>query len=57
MEPVKLKPKSAVMQLATSKLDSLLPNLQLNIPFEPEPEKPNIVILKKPVKSNSTELF
>lgn len=57
MLPVKLKPNTAFMQLATSKLDSLLPNLQLTIPFEPEPEKPNIVILKKPVKSNSTELF
>lgn len=57
MLPVKLKPKSPVMQLATSKLDSLLPNLQLTIPFEPEPEKPNIIMLKKPVKSNSTGLF
>lgn len=57
MLPVKLKPKSPVMQLATSKLDSLLPNLQLTIPFEPEPEKPNIVILKKKAQSNSTELF
>lgn len=57
MLPVKLKPKPAFMQLATSGLDSLLPNLQLTIPFEPEPEKPNIIMLKKPVKSNSTELF
>ena len=57
MLPVKLKPKSAVIQLVTSKLDSLLPNLQLTIPFEPEPEKPNIVILKKKAQSNSTELF
>lgn len=57
MLPVKLKPNPTFMQLATSGLDSLLPNLQLTIPFEPEPEKPNIVILKKPVKSNSTELF
>lgn len=57
MLPVKLKPNPTLMQLATSGLDSLLPNLQLTIPFEPEPEKPNIVILKKPVKSNSTELF
>lgn len=57
MLPVKLKPKPTVMQLVTSQLDSLLPNLQLNIQFEPEPEKPNIVILKKPVKPNSTELF
>ena len=57
MLPVKLKPKSPVMQLITSKLDSLLPNLQLTIPFEPEPEKPNIVILKKKAQSNSTELF
>ena len=29
----------------------------LTLPTEPEPEKPNIVILKKSVKSNSTELF
>lgn len=57
MLPVKLKPKPTVMQLVTSKLDSLLPNLQLTIPFEPEPEKPNIVILKKKAQSNSTELF
>ena len=57
MLPVKLKPKSAVMQLATSKLDSMLPNLQLTIPFEHELEKPNIVILKKKAQSNSTELF
>lgn len=42
------------------KLDTLnlaLPTLQLNIPTEPEPEKPNIVILKKKAQSNSTELF
>lgn len=38
-------------------LDLTLPNLQLTIPFEPEPEKPNIVILKKKAQSNSTELF
>ena len=57
MLPVKLKPNPTFMQLATSGLDSLLPNLQLTIPFEPEPEKPNIVILKKKVQSNSTELF
>lgn len=57
MLPVKLKPKSPVMQLVTSKLDSLLPNLQLTIPFEPEKEKPNIIMFKKSVKSNSTELF
>lgn len=38
-------------------LDLTLPNLQLTLPTEPEPEKPNIVILKKPVKSNSTGLF
>ena len=57
MLPVKLKPKPTVMQLVTSKLDSLLPNLQLTIPFEPEPDKPNIVILKKKAQSNSTELF
>ena len=57
MLPVKLKPNPSFMQLATSKLDSLLPNLQLTIPFEPEPEKPNIVILKKKAQSNSTELF
>lgn len=57
MLPVKLKPNPTFMQLTTSGLDSLLPNLQLTIPTEPEPEKPNIVILKKPVKSNSTELF
>lgn len=54
---VKLQPNPAFMQLATSGLDSLLPNLQLTIPFEPEPEKPNIVILKKKAQSNSTELF
>lgn len=57
MLPIKLKPNPTFMQLATSDLDSLLPNLQLTIPFEPEPEKPNIVILKKQVKSNSTSLF
>ena len=57
MLPVKLKPNPAFMQLVTSKLDSLLPNLQLNIPFEPEPEKPNIIILKKKAQPNSTELF
>lgn len=57
MLPVKLKPNPTFMQLATSGLDSLLPNLQLTIPFEPEPEKPNIVILKKKAQSNSTELF
>ena len=57
MLPVKLKPNPTFMHLATSKLDSLLPNLQLTIPFEPEPEKPNIVILKKKAQSNSTELF
>lgn len=34
-----------------------LPTLQLNLPIEPEPEKPNIVILKKKAQSNSTELF
>lgn len=34
-----------------------LPTLSLSIPTEPEPEKPNIVILKKKVQSNSTELF
>lgn len=34
-----------------------LPTLQLNLPTEPEPEKPNIVILKKKAQSNSTELF
>lgn len=38
-------------------LDLTLPNLQLTIPFEPEPEKPNIVILKKKAQSNLTELF
>lgn len=54
---VKLKPNPTFMQLATSSLDSLLPNLQLTIPFEPEPDKPNIVILKKKAQSNSTELF
>lgn len=57
MLPVKLKPKPTVMQLVTSKLDSLLPTLSLSIPFEPEPEKPNIVTLKKKAQSNSTELF
>lgn len=57
MLPAKLKPKPTVMQLATSKLDSWLPTLQLNLPIEPEPEKPNIVILKKKAQSNSTELF
>ena len=34
-----------------------LPTLTLTLPTEPEQEKPNIVILKKPVKANSTELF
>ncbi len=38
-------------------LNLALPTLQLTLPTEPEPEKPNIVILKKSVKSNSTELF
>lgn len=38
-------------------LNLTLPTLQLILPTEPEPDKPNIVILKKPVKSNSTELF
>ena len=34
-----------------------LPTLQLTLPTEPEQEKPNIVILKKKVQQNSTELF
>ena len=34
-----------------------LPTLTLTLPKEPEPEKPNIVILKKKVQQNSTELF
>ena len=34
-----------------------LPTLTLTLPTEPEQEKPNIVVLKKSVKSNSTELF
>lgn len=34
-----------------------LPTLTLTVPTEPEPEKPNIVILKKKVQSKSTELF
>ena len=38
-------------------LNLTLPNLQLTLPTEPEPEKPNIVILKKKAQSNSTELF
>lgn len=38
-------------------LDFTLPTLNLTIPTEPEPEKPNIVILKKKAQSNSTELF
>lgn len=38
-------------------LDLTLPNLSLSIPTESEPEKPNIVMLKKPVKLNSTGLF
>ena len=38
-------------------LDLTLPTLSLTIPFEPEPGKPNIVILKKKAQSNSTELF
>ena len=37
-------------------LDSL-PTLTLTLPTEPEPEKPNIVVLKKKSLSNSTELF
>ena len=49
MLPVKLK------QIDT--LNLTLPNLQLSLPTEPEQEKPNIVVLKKSVKSNSTELF
>ena len=34
-----------------------LPTLTLTLPTEPEPEKPNIVVLKKKVEQNSTELF
>ena len=34
-----------------------LPTLTLTVPTEPEPEKPNIVILKKKVQSKTTELF
>lgn len=34
-----------------------LPILTLTVPTEPEPEKPNIVVLKKKTHSNSTELF
>ena len=34
-----------------------LPTLTLTLPTEPEQEKPNIVILKKKVQQNSTELF
>ena len=34
-----------------------LPTLTLTLPTEPEPEKPNIVILKKKTQLNSTELF
>lgn len=42
-------------QIDTSNLT--LPDIQLTLPAEPEPEKPNIVILKKKVQSKSTELF
>ena len=46
------------VNLNTTQLNlDTLPTLTLTLPTEPEPEKPNIVILKKPVKSNSTELF
>ncbi len=38
-------------------LDLTLPTLSLTVPTEPEPDKPNIVILKKKAQSNSTELF
>ena len=34
-----------------------LPTLTLTLPTEPEPEKPNIVVLKKKVQQNSAELF
>ena len=34
-----------------------LPTLTLTLPTEPEHEKPNIVVLKKKVQQNSTELF
>ena len=34
-----------------------LPTLILTLPTEPEQEKPNIVVLKKKVQQNSTELF
>ena len=34
-----------------------LPTLTLTVPTEPEPDKPNIVILKKKVQSKTTELF
>ena len=34
-----------------------LPTLTLTLPTEPKQEKPNIVILKKKVQQNSTELF
>ena len=38
-------------------LNLTLSTLSLSIPTEPEPDKPNIVIIKKKVQSNSTELF
>ena len=38
-------------------LDLTLPDLSLSIVTESEPEKQNIVMLKKKVQSNSTELF
>ena len=34
-----------------------LPTITLTLPTKPEQEKPNIVILKKKVQQNSTELF
>lgn len=46
------------VNLNTTQLNlDTLPTLQLTLPTEPEPEKPNIVIFKKKVQSNSTELF
>lgn len=46
------------VNLNTTQLNlDTLPTLTLNLPIEPEPEKPNIVIIKKKAQSNSTELF
>ena len=46
------------VNLNTTQLNlDTLPTLTLTLPTEPEQEKPNIVVLKKKVQQNSTELF